>query len=70
MKKLILSIATFMILSSCQKNKCKERQAIDLQKQLEEFQKELSNTNLSTLQIEELKKRFDEKQKEILAECN
>lgn len=71
MKKIILNLATAIILfSSCQKEKCKQQQAKDLEKELELFQKDLSNTNLTAQQIDALTKRHDEKNKQILAECN
>ena len=71
MKRIILNIATALILfSSCQKDKCKQQQAKDLEKELELFQKELSNTNLTVVQINELTKQHDEKNNQILAECN
>lgn len=71
MKKIILSLASVIILfSSCQKDKCKQQQAKDMEKELELFQKELSNTNLTAEQIDALTKRHDEKNKKILVECN
>jgi hypothetical protein len=71
MKKIILNLATAIILfSSCQKDKCKQQQAKDMENELELFQKELSNTNLTVEQINALTKRHDEKNKQILAQCN
>ena len=70
MRKIILRVAIVMILfSSCQKQNCKKQQAIELERQLEQFQKDVSNTNLTRAQIEELTRRYEEKQKQIMAEC-
>jgi hypothetical protein len=70
-KKNILNLAALIILfSSCQKDKCKQQQVKDLEKELELFQKAVSNPNLTTLQINELTKRHEEKNKQIMAECN
>jgi hypothetical protein len=71
MKKIILILATLLILiSSCQKENCKKQQKIDLEHEYELFKRELSNTNLTDRQITELTARHDEKNKQILAECN
>lgn len=72
MKKYFIILATFLtMLFACRKGDgCKEQQAMDLAKELELFQKQVSNTNLTTEQINELTKRHDERNKQIMAECN
>jgi len=71
MKKLLsILLSALIIFSSCEKRKCKEQQEKDLATILVKLQQDLSNRNLTVAQIEEIKRRYDEKQKEILAECN
>lgn len=71
MKRIILVLAIFAFtVSSCEKRKCKEHQEKELQSELLEFQKDVSNPNLTTEQIQEITIRHEAKQKEILAECN
>lgn len=71
MKKIIISIATLLVLfSSCEKEKCKQQQAKALESELIQFQRELSNTNLTQAQIAEITKRHNERNQKILALCN
>lgn len=60
----------FLVFSSCQKRKCKEAQQKELTALTLQYQKEISNTNLTAQQIEALTLRFQEDQKKILEECN
>lgn len=70
MKKIIISLtALFIILYSCSKDNCKEQQAIDLQKEFERFQREISNSNLTSEQIAVLTARHNERNKTIMEEC-
>lgn len=71
MKRFILILVTALFFFfSCDKKNCKERQSNELKQLTEQFQRDLSNTNLTDQQIQVLKARFDEKQKQILSECN
>lgn len=71
MKKIILILSTFLLLcGSCQKRRCKEQQTKELLQAYEQYTKEISNSNLTQQQRQNIIISYQEKQKQILAECN